>query len=183
ALLIGGAFALVAAALPGWSRLLAALSVPVVVGLAATPLVALFPLLARVLGYGPSTVRALAAVMVFFPVFVHARSGLLGTPAAQTDVLRSLGAGRWTTFSRLVLPAALPRIATGLRLAVGSSVVAAVVGESLIGRNGLGVEFIYAYNLLELPRAFGAALVIVVVSLAAFSAATAAESALHSRWT
>jgi ABC-type nitrate/sulfonate/bicarbonate transport system permease component len=182
ALLIGAAFALVAAALAGWSRFLAALSVPVVVGLAATPLVALFPLLARVLGYGPGTVRALAAVMVFFPVFVHSRSGLLGTPAGQSDVLRSLGAGRWTMFRRLVLPAALPRIATGLRLAVGSSVVAAVVGESLIGRHGLGVEFIYAYNLLDLPRAFGAALVIVVVSLGAFSAATAAESALHARW-
>jgi NitT/TauT family transport system permease protein len=182
ALCIGAAFALAAAILAGWSRFLAGLSVPVVVTLAAAPLVALFPLLARVLGYGPSTVRALAAVMVFFPVFVHSRSGLLGTPAGQLDVLRSLGAGRIETFRRLVLPAALPRIVTGLRLAVGSSVVAAVVGESLIGRHGLGVEFTYAYNLLDLPRAFGAAIVIVAVSLAAFSAATAAETALHARW-
>jgi NitT/TauT family transport system permease protein len=183
ALLIGSVFGLVAAFMAAWSRFLAALSVPIVVGLAATPLIALFPLLARVLGYGPGTVRALAAVMVFFPVFVHARGGLLGTPIGPSDVMNSLGASSWSHFSRVVVPAAVPRIVTGLRLAIGSSVVAAVVGESLIGRNGLGVEFTYAYNLLDLPRAFGAALVIVIVSLIAFSAATAAETALHARWT
>jgi sulfonate transport system permease protein len=182
ALLIGTAFALAAAAMAGWSSFLASLSVPVVVALAATPLIALFPLLARVLGYGPGTVRALAALMVFFPVFVHARAGLLGTPQGPIDVLDSHGASRWSRFATLVVPAAVPRIGTGIRLAVGSSVVAAVVGESLIGRNGLGVEFTYAYNLLDLPRAFGAALVIVVVSLAVFAAATVAESAVHARW-
>jgi NitT/TauT family transport system permease protein len=121
--------------------------------------------------------------MVFFPVFVHARSGLLGTPAGPTDVLSSLGATRWSRFIHLVVPAAVPRIGTGIRLAIGSSVVAAVVGESLIGRHGLGVEFTYAYNLLDLPHAFGAALVIVVVSLAVFAAATAGETVLHTRWT
>lgn len=183
ALLIGTTFALIAAGMAGWSPFLASLSVPVVVALAATPLIALFPLLARVLGYGPGTVRALAALMVFFPVFVHARSGLLGTPSGPSDVLSSLGATRWSRFTRLVVPAAVPRIGTGIRLAIGSSVVAAVVGESLIGRRGLGVEFTYAYNLLDLPRAFGAALVIVVVSLAVFAAATAAETVLHTRWT
>ena len=50
-------------------------------------------------------------------------------------------------------------------------VIAAVVGESLIGRQGLGVEFAYAYRLLDLPRAFGAAIVIVVLSVAVFSLA------------
>ena len=96
--------------------------------------------------------------------------------------MNSLGASNWSRFSRVVVPAAVPRIITGLRLAIGSSVVAAVVGESLIGRHGLGVEFTYAYNLLDLPRAFGAALVIVFVSLVTFSAATAAEISLHARW-
>ena len=182
ALLGGSVFALAAAFAAAWSRFLAALSMPVVIALAATPLVALFPLLARMLGYGPGTVRALAAIMVFFPVFVHARAGLLGTPAGATDVMNSLGASNWSRFYRVVVPAAAPRIITGLRLAIGSSVVAAVVGESLIGRNGLGVVFTYAYNLLDLPRAFGAALVIVLVSLVTFSAATAAETALHARW-
>jgi ABC-type nitrate/sulfonate/bicarbonate transport system permease component len=62
-------------------------------------------------------------------------------------------------------------------------VIAAVVGETLIGREGLGVEFSYAYNQLLLRRAFGAALVVVVVSLVVFAAAGKFERAVHARWT
>ena len=85
--------------------------------------------------------------------------------------------------TRVVFPAAVPRIATGLRLAVASSVVAAVVGESLIGRQGLGVDFTYAYNLNHPASAFGAAVVIIVVSLVVFALATAGEAFVHARWT
>ncbi len=60
--------------------------------------------------------------------------------------------------------------------------IAAVVGESLIGREGLGVEFSYAFQLLDLPRAFGAALVIVVVSVAVFALAGSLERSVHARW-
>ena len=45
-----------------------------------------------------------------------------------------------------MLPAAVPHIVSGFRIAAGSAVIAAVVGESLIGREGLGVEFAFAYR-------------------------------------
>ena len=138
---------------PPWSRVLAGAVVPVVVVLAATPLVALFPLFARVLGYEPATVRALAAVMVFFPVFVYTRTGLLATPRRQRRRRRRASAPAAGTPSPvLVFPAAVPHMATGCASPPASSVIAAVVGESLIGRQGLGVEFSYAYSLLNLPR-------------------------------
>ena len=77
------------------------------------------------------------------------------------DVVDALGGDRGKRFRLVVLPAACPHIASGFRIAVGSAIIAAVVGESLIGRQGLGVEFAYAYRLLELPRAFGAAIVVI----------------------
>ena len=61
--------------------------------------------------------------------------------------------------------------------------IAAVVGESLIGREGLGVEFAYAYRLLDLPRAFGAAIVVIAVSVLVFSVAGRLERFVHTRWT
>ena len=64
-----------------------------------------------------------------------------------------------------------------------AAIIAAVVGESLIGRQGLGVEFAYSYRLLELPRAFGAAIVVVVLLVATFSIAGKGERAVHARWT
>lgn len=182
ALAIGAMVGLTAALAASRAKLLAGMSVPVVVVLAATPLVALFPLMARVFGYQPTTVRLLAAVMVFYPVFVYARSGLMAASESALDVLDSLGGSNSRRFRFVVLPSAVPHIASGLRIAAGSSVIAAVVGETLIGRTGLGREFAYAFNVLQLPRAFGSALVIVVVSLAVFAAAGRFEQAVHRRW-
>jgi sulfonate transport system permease protein len=183
ALAIGSTVAITAAIAASRSKFLAGLVVPVIVVLAATPLVALLPLLARVFGYEPGTVRILSATMVFFPVFVAARSGLAAAPSAAGDAIHALGTSAGRRFRLLELPAAVPHLAGGLRLAAGTAVIAAVVGESLIGRTGLGVEFTRAYRQLDLPRAFGVAIVIVVVAVSVFALAGAAERAVHRRWT
>jgi NitT/TauT family transport system permease protein len=183
ALVLGVLVGTVAAIVAARTRLLAGAIVPVIVVLAATPLVALFPLFARVFGYEPGTVRILAAAMVFFPAFVYARSGLAAASRPAVDALDALGAPPNRRFRLLTVPAAVPHIASGCRIAAGSAVVAAVVGESLIGRTGLGVEFSRAYRQLDLPRAFGAAIVIVVVSVTVFAVAGAVERAVHARWT
>jgi NitT/TauT family transport system permease protein len=183
ALTIGTVLGLAAALAAARFEFLAGMTVPFVIVLAATPLVALFPLFARVLGYNPTTVWALAAVLVFYPIFVFARSGLTAASSSALDVVDALGGRRGTRFRRVVLPAAVPHIVSGFRIAAGSAVIAAVVGESLIGRQGLGVEFAYAYRLLELPRAFGAAIVVIAVSVAVFSAAGRLERFVHARWT
>jgi len=182
ALVIGSVAGVGAALIASRSRVLSGTVVPVVVLLAATPLVALFPLFARVFGYQPNTVRFIAAVMVFYPMFVYARSGLSAASPAALDVVDSLGGSPGRRFRLVVVPEAVPHLASGFRIAAGSAVVAAVVAESLIGRHGLGVDFTYAYSLLDLPRAFGVALVVVAVSVAVFALASRVERGVHARW-
>ena len=94
ALAIGTAVGLTAALVASRVPLLAGMTVPVVVIMAATPLVALFPLFARVFGYQPNTVRLLAAVMVFYPVFIYTRSGLQAASPPVLDVVDALGEAR-----------------------------------------------------------------------------------------
>lgn len=182
ALAVGSVAGLLAALAASRFELLAGMTVPLMVLLSATPLVALFPLFARVLGYDERTLWALAATLVFYPVFVFSRSGLLAASRPVLDVVHALGGDRGAAFRHVVLPAAVPHIASGFRIAAGSAVIAAVVGESLIGRTGLGVEFAYSYRLLELPRAFGAAIVVVALSVAVFSTTGRLERAVHARW-
>ena len=83
----------------------------------------------------------------------------------------------------MILPSAVPHIASGFRIAAGSAVIAAVVGETLIGRKGLGVEFSFAYNQLNLSRAFwrrvGRRGHLTVV----FALAGKFEQVVHRRWT
>ena len=123
--------------------------------------------------------RLLAAVMVFFPVFVYTRSGLHGRRRPPVlDVVDSLGGSANAPVPPAsCVPAAVPHMASGVRIAAGSAVIAAVVGESLIGRKGSASSSRYAYHLLDLPRAFGAALVIVVVSVAGVRGRRASSSA------
>ncbi|MET0324740.1 MAG: ABC transporter permease subunit [Ilumatobacteraceae bacterium] len=182
ALVIGTVVGLGAALAASRFRFVAGMSVPFMVLLSATPLFALFPLFARVIGYNERTVWALAALLVFFPVFVFTRSGLDAATPPMIDVVDAFGGRRSERFRYIVVPAAAPHIASGFRIAAGSAIIAAVVGESLIGRQGLGVEFAYSYRLLELPRAFGAAIVVVVLSVAIFSIAGKGERAVHARW-
>jgi NitT/TauT family transport system permease protein len=183
ALAIGSVVGAGAALLASRSKILAGITIPIVVLMAATPLVALFPLFARLIGYQPTTVRLLAAVLVFYPIFVYTRSGLQAANPAALDVVDSLGSTSHSRFVNVVLPSAVPHVASGFRIAAGTAVIAAVVGETLIGRKGLGVEFASAYNQLRLPRAFGAALVVVCTSLVVFAAAGKLEQTVHRRWT
>ena len=177
--LVGVAAAVAGARLP----VVAGAITPLVIVLAAAPIVALFPLFARIFGYQPTTVRVLAAVMVFFPVYVFTRSGLASAGGSIIEVVQALGAPERRAFRLVTAPAAVPHLAAGVRIAAGTSVIAAVVGETLIGRQGLAVEFSYAYALFDMPRAFGAAVVIVATSVAVFAVAGATERALNRRWT
>ncbi|TQS41115.1 ABC transporter permease [Cryptosporangium phraense] len=181
-LLIGGVLGVGLAVACWWSRVVAGLTVPGLVLLAATPLVALFPLFARVFGYSGGTVVVITSFMVLLPGFVYTRAGLEAGLAGHREMARSFGGGRRALFGVVLVPSALPHLATGLRIAAGSAVVAAVVAESLIGTAGLGVDFTYAYSLLQMPRAFGAAVTIIVVSLGVFAAFGAVERVVHRRF-
>jgi NitT/TauT family transport system permease protein len=121
--------------------------------------------------------------MVFFPVFVYTRTGLAAASRSVLDVVDAFGGKPSKTFWLVRLPSAVPAFVSGCRIAAGSAVIAAVVGETLIGREGLGIVFSKAYRQLELPRAFGAAIVIIVVSVAVFTVAGAIERSVHARWT
>jgi len=158
------------------------LVVPAMVLLTATPLVAMFPLLARLFGYRDSTVVIIASVLVILPAFVYTRSGLDAALPQHRDVARSLGASGAATFRWIGLPSALPHMSTGLRIAASSAIIATVIGESLVGTTGLGVEFTYQYRLLTMAPAFGAAILIVLLSLLVFTVFGWIDRRIHQRW-
>ena len=64
--------------------------------------------------------------------------------------MRSLGAGRWTQWRKIVLPASLPWVVAGLRLNVGFALIGAVVGEYIASREGLGYLVYYAGTMYDL---------------------------------
>ena len=109
--------------------------------------------------------------------------GLAASTGAAQDLVHALGAPPAKAFRLVQLPAAVPHIVSGCRLAAGSAVIAAVVGEDPHqGATASASSSPTRTALLSLPRAFGAALCIVVVSVVVFALAGAAERAVHQRW-
>jgi len=137
----------------------------------STPLVALLPVIARLLGYGEQTVIAAATAITFLPTFVLVGSGLRALPANAAEVFDVLGSSRVARLARLALPSAVPSMLVALRLSAANSILAALTAEYLIGTFGLGRLFADAQTDSLTPRAWAAGLVATVLSVAAYAGA------------
>jgi len=130
----------------------------------AIPSIALAPLFILTLGRD-ATPTGLAALNAFFILYVATTSGFGAAPSALKDLVTVLGGGRGARFWRVDLPAALPTIASGLRLAVPASLIGVLVGEWFGSPRGLGVLVINAMQNFQIPLLWSAVLLAVMVSL------------------
>jgi ABC-type nitrate/sulfonate/bicarbonate transport system permease component len=173
----------IAMALASWmSRVLGGLLLPLGVIFSSIPVVCLIPILARVLGYGEQTVGAIVAVLTFFPAFVYTSGGLRAAPPMTSELFSVYGARRVTVLLRLALPAALPNMMIALRIGAAQSIIAAMIGEFLMGATGLGHLFVVTHQNLQMDRAVGAALVVAAISASAYGLTAIAEARVRDRW-
>ena len=173
----------VAMALASWmSRVLGGLLLPLGLIFSSIPVVCLIPILARVLGYGEQTVGAIVAVLTFFPAFVYTSGGLRATPPMTSELFSVYGARRVTVLLRLALPAAAPNMMIALRISAAQSIIAAMIGEFLMGATGLGHMFVVTHQNLQMERAVGAALVVAAISASSYGLTAIAEARVRARW-
>lgn len=171
------------AAIAAWaSALLGGLLAPLTLVFSSIPVVAVIPIIARLLGYDTSTVLAVVVIISFFPSFVFTSSGLRALPPGSADLFRVLGAGKASTLLRLALPSALPNWMIALRGAAPQSMMAATLAEFLMASEGLGNIFHQAKDELDMARALGASLVVAVMAVVLFLLASAAERQVRAHW-
>ena len=157
------------------SALISGLVTPPAMIMRAVPVVAMIPVIARVAGYGDSAVLVVTTIISFFPTFVLTVSGVRRLLPGTSDLFALAGSTKRDRLVRLMIPSAVPNLLVALRLSAPSSVLAAMIAEFLIGRNGLGELFSQARTDMEMPRAWGAALIATFISVAFFSIAAVVE--------
>ncbi|WP_213394925.1 ABC transporter permease [Yoonia sp.] len=108
--------------------------------MAALPIVGIAPIFVKWLGSDWQSKAAVVAVMVFFPILVNIVAGLRDTSAMQRDLMRTYGAGYWQTLFKLRLPAAMPFIFNGLKIATTLALIGAIVAE-FFGSPTVGMGF------------------------------------------
>ncbi|UYO54295.1 ABC transporter permease [Rhodopseudomonas palustris] len=167
------------------SRLLEYSLFPYAVVLQVTPVIAIAPLL---LIYLPqeTAVIVCAWIVAFFPVLSNTTLGLNSVDRNLAGLFRLYGASRWQTLLRLKLPAALPYILGGLRIAGGLSLIGAVVAEIAAGSAGAGSGLAYriaesGYR-LNIPRMFAALLLLSTAGIVIYLLLALVSHLLLRRW-
>ena len=113
---------------------------PVGAFMAALPIVGTAPIFVKWLGSDWHSKAAVVGVMVFFPILVNTVAGLKDTSVMQRDLMRTYGAGYWPTLFKLRLPAALPFMFNGLKIATTLALIGAIVAE-FFGSPTVGMGF------------------------------------------
>ncbi|ARO13398.1 ABC nitrate/sulfonate/bicarbonate transporter, inner membrane subunit [Ketogulonicigenium robustum] len=131
------------------------------------PAIALAPIF--VLGFGRETApTALAAFNAFFVFYVAASSGLSGNAPIFRDVMKVYGASPMRRFWHVDFPAALPAIATGMKLAVPGSLIGAILGEWFGAPRGLGLLIVTAMQNFQILLLWSAVLLTGMISFGLF---------------
>lgn len=129
---------------------------PALVALNSVPVVAFAPVALLWFGSGPTSKIALVTLAVGFAVFVNAHQGLRSVDESAANLLRSFGAGPLRQMAMLRIPAALPSIMNGLRIAVVRSMIVAIVAEMLAAFKGLGATIFESTQQIDFLRAWAA---------------------------
>jgi NitT/TauT family transport system permease protein len=119
---------------------------------AALPIVGIAPILVMWFGFDWQSKAAVVVVMVFFPVLVNTVAGLAASERMQRDLMATWGAGYWQGLVKLRLPAAMPFIFNGLKIATTLALIGAIVAE-FFGSPvvGMGFRISTAVGSLALP--------------------------------
>ena len=141
---------------------------PLIIASQMIPIFAIAPLLIVWMGYGLWPKATVAALIGFFPIVVNASDGLRASNEESVELFRSLGATRWQVFRKLRLPASLPTLFAGLKVAVTLSVVGATIGEWVGAHRGLGYLMLQSNALLRVDLVFAAILMLTVLGLLLF---------------
>lgn len=148
---------------------------PLLVASQAIPVLVFAPLLVLAFDFGIGPKIAIVALICFFPITVNLLDGLRDTEPDLLKLMRSLGASRLQTLRKVELPACLPFLFSGLRVAASVAVIGAVFGEWAGADRGLGRLVLLGSTQLETPRTYAGVVLLTVMAVALFALVTLAE--------
>lgn len=142
---------------------------PYVIVLEATPRIAIGPLMLAWLGFGFGAKLAIVTLVCFFAPFVNTLTAILSANPAQVELMRSLGASKWQTLRKAIVPDAMPMIMAGVRMAMASALGGALVAEFISSNKGMGVLLDNMAAMLNMSAAFATLLSLTVIGYALYA--------------
>ena len=164
-----------------FSRLFRTGVYPLVIAFQVVPKVALAPLFIVWFGLGTTSRVLLAFVIAFFPMVVNTFAGIQSTDPVMIRMARSFSASRWTIFSKIEFPTALPYIFSGLKIGITFAVIGIIVAEFVTAQEGLGYLIVFSEGNVDTPMLMAAIFVLSVVGVILYASIVLLEK-LVIRW-
>ncbi|GLK19077.1 ABC transporter permease [Herbiconiux flava] len=161
-LVFGVSLGLVGSVLLSVSRTLRAMFLPIALVLQTVPLIAMAPVIYAVFGAGVVTAAVIAGVVTFFPLLMNLGAGLSAASPETVDLVHAYGGGRAKLLVIVQLPAALPYLFAGLKIAAPAVISAATLYEFLFSFEGLGANLLTSRSYSD----YGLLWTLVVVTIA-----------------
>ena len=175
---IGAAIGIPLGLLSGYNRIVGAVFSPIMAFVRPIPPIAFIPMAVLYFGLGETGKIVLILFTAFNYAFVNAHAGAAGVPMAYFRAAQSLGLSKSQTFFRVVVPAAVPQIFTGLKVALALSWAVVVAAELVGAQAGLGFMIADAAQLFRIPVVFIGIALIGAIGLALNAMLTGAEDKL-----
>lgn len=146
---------------------------------AALPIVGIAPIMVMWFGFDWHSKAAVVVVMVFFPVLVNMVAGLAASDRMQRDLMATWGASYWQTLFKLRIPAAMPFLFNGLKIAATLALIGAIVAENFGSPTvGMGFRISTAVGQLALPLVWAEIAVAALAGSVFYALVAAAEKAV-----
>jgi ABC-type nitrate/sulfonate/bicarbonate transport system permease component len=130
------------------------------------PKVALLPLVIILFGIGEASKYAIIAISVVYLLIINTAAGVRQIERIYLDVGRNYHAGRLMMFTDVALPGALPSIVTGMKVAMGVSLIVIVTAESLAAKSGIGYLIWTSWQVFEVEKMYVGLFVTAILGLA-----------------
>jgi ABC-type nitrate/sulfonate/bicarbonate transport system permease component len=141
---------------------------PFVIATQTVPTIVIAPLLLIWVGYGITPKVIVVTLIAFFPIVVNTVDGLAAADRDMVRMMQTMGAAKHQIFLKVRLPAALPFVFSGTKIAITFSVIGAVIGEWVGASAGLGYLTRVSVPLFLTDRSFGAVVILATIGIGLF---------------
>ena len=138
---------------------------PILVGSQAIPVFAIAPILVLWFGYGIASKVAMATLIIYFPVVTNFYDGLRRTDPGWVDLAATMSASPLLILAKIRIPAALPSLASGMRVATAVAPIGAIVGEWVGSSAGLGYLMLHANGRMQTDLMFAALITLAAIAI------------------
>ena len=147
-----------------WSEFLRHVLEPYIVILNSLPKIALGPIIIVWFGAGTKSIVFMAIIITIIVTIITMENGFISTDKNKILLLKSLGASKFQTLTKLVIPSSIPTLVSCLKINVGMSWIGSIMGEYLVSKQGIGYLIVYGGQVFRLDLVMASTVVLCILA-------------------